>query len=213
MTSERGRNICPLHDLPVQLLYEISRNLDLKSQQKLFMSSRQLYSRWRLQTPAGHSLEWGLGTLAHFPSEIHDSFASEACLILESATKTSAKTKVRVQLSVSAQKAPHEPHYDVEFVRSSGASVGPLVLSRGQLLHRLVCNPAGWGPVIVFTSHPLTCHAFTCLAQHLFDELRQRFGYLRLTKAATTHTATSATEPFKDEFSVCHWRSGWYLYT
>ncbi len=55
-----------LHDLPVTLLYEITRQLDLRSQQNLFMASSQLHSKWHLQIsePDWQFFDWGLDLLS-----------------------------------------------------------------------------------------------------------------------------------------------------
>ena len=47
---------CYLHDLPVQLLYQVTRHLDVQSQRNLFLCSSQLYSRWHLQVANGDSV-------------------------------------------------------------------------------------------------------------------------------------------------------------
>ena len=42
---------CSLLDLPVSLLYEITKLLDMRSQSSLYMYSTQLYQKWHLQPP------------------------------------------------------------------------------------------------------------------------------------------------------------------
>ena len=42
---------CVLYSLPLHLIHEITRSLDLRSQRNLFMCSSQLYSKWQLQVP------------------------------------------------------------------------------------------------------------------------------------------------------------------
>ncbi len=56
-----------LLDLPLPLLLEVTKRLDVSSQRSLFLASSQLYSKWHLQIPEDdlewHFLSWGLDTL------------------------------------------------------------------------------------------------------------------------------------------------------
>ncbi|KAL3131446.1 hypothetical protein ABBQ38_007756 [Trebouxia sp. C0009 RCD-2024] len=85
-----------LHDLPLHLMYKITRALDLKSQRNLFLCSSQLYSRWQLQVPD------------------HDGwqFVDRSIKLLEAATfGTLCETTSHILLSV-----------DTHISRTSGAS-------------------------------------------------------------------------------------------
>ena len=62
-----------MHNLPFHLVHEVSRNLDLRSQRCLFLSSIRLYRKCQLYIPANpawHFLDWGLDLLACC-SEVH----------------------------------------------------------------------------------------------------------------------------------------------
>ena len=116
---------CPVQDLPDQLLYEISSNLDAKSQQKLFMSSVHLYSRWYIQTPARqlfwHFLDWGLDALSGFRPEGEGlkSYSSNSSMATSCIMLVSAATTLFVQPLVRGDRGSCDPQYEVLFVAES----------------------------------------------------------------------------------------------
>lgn len=77
---------CPLQELPLHLLYKISRQLDLNSQRDLFMCSSQLYSRWQVHIPDHHQWQFvrqGLDVLDKAANDSHQSTRGQIKLHFE----------------------------------------------------------------------------------------------------------------------------------
>ena len=180
---------CTIHDLPTQLVHEVGRNLDVKSQQNLFLSSAQLYSQWHLHIPETHhdwiNLDWGLNVLAHVPSEscrlavgrVEVSLSQRLCHSLLNLT---------VQFSVGPENTGSDSQYDVKITRSDSVLPAvrldlnyPEALTKDQVWRRLASAIGDWTPTVIFTSQAsLSPHDLACAARQLFSLLCQRPGYL-----------------------------------
>lgn len=171
-----------LHDLPLHLLYRITRALDLKSQRNLFLCSSQLYSRWQLHVPDHSGWQFVERSVELLEAATFGALCDSTSHILLSACGAP-------QWAITCNNKQQSPLFSLSLVpcHRSGSSDQDIPdqvwsgMTKDQLWHRLAGAPDLVSADMYCYSHPELVPAsdqMKLFARQTFDLLRTCQGLL-----------------------------------
>ena len=128
-----------MRDLPLHLVYKITRTLDLRSQRNLFLCSSQLYSKWQLHVP--DDMQWQF--VKHCVNLLGKAAAEGLC----NASDSSISLNFGATLCwyITCQDQQHSAQFNLKQVMPmvSDTTDGPFWsgMTKDQLWHRLTGAP------------------------------------------------------------------------
>lgn len=210
---------CALHDLPMHLLYRITRDLDLRSQRNLFLCSSQLYSRWQLQVPDHKGWQFVERGIKLLEAATLDKLCDYISHILLSVDSHNSGLPGPTEWAITCTNKGQTPMFtlgcvpqfclipaDVSSSQLDTAGQEWSGMTQEQLWHRLT-----GAPNLLLAN--VTCHSHTDL-EPASDELklfaRQTFDLLCTSYGLLTISMSDLEDSPEDTDDDCHFLSVWH---